>query len=121
MRGAMSSRRTRRRIDVLRPRRVPSVVLARDGAEVASWPLAAGGCPDLAVIDELARLQLAARRLGCSIHVRDAGARLVGLLDLAGLGDVVAVAARSVQVQRHAEELEQVGVEEVVVADDPAI
>ncbi|MEY2568833.1 MAG: hypothetical protein QOE35_3362 [Actinomycetota bacterium] len=117
----MSSRSTRRPTDVLRSHRVPTVVLARDGGEVASWPLPGGGCADLAVVDHLARLQLAARRLGCSIHVRDAGARLVGLLELAGLSEVVPVASRSVEVQGEPEELEQVGVEEVVVADDPAV
>jgi hypothetical protein len=65
------------------------VVLVRGGAEVASWPLPEGRCPDLSVIDRLARLQLAARRLGCSIRLRDAPGRLRELIDLAGLDGIV--------------------------------
>jgi hypothetical protein len=62
------------------------VVLTRGPAEVASWPLARGCRPDLAVVDELARLSLAARRLGCSIWLRDACEELAELLELVGLG-----------------------------------
>ena len=65
------------------------MVLLRDGEEVGSWPLLCAGAPDLGVVDELARLQLAARRQGCSIRLRRAGPELVALLALAGLGDVV--------------------------------
>ncbi|MGB9281455.1 MAG: hypothetical protein WCB57_15420, partial [Pseudonocardiaceae bacterium] len=61
------------------------VVLVHGAAEVASWPLMAWDRPDLAVVDELARWQLAARRLGCSIQVREACGELVELLDLLGL------------------------------------
>ena len=86
------------------------VVLVRDDAEVASWPLAACGRLDLAVVDELARLQLTARRLGLSIRLRDACVELTELLDLVGL---------RVEVGGEPERREQVGVEEVVVADDP--
>jgi hypothetical protein len=62
------------------------VVLVLGDAELASWPLA--DC-DLAMVDALARLQLEARRAGCSIQLRDASGELTELLDLAGLGDVV--------------------------------
>jgi hypothetical protein len=65
------------------------VVLMHGSAEVASWPLALDAPPDLAVINELARLQLAARRLGCSIRLRDACPELWDLLELAGLVGVV--------------------------------
>ena len=65
------------------------VLLGPSGTEVASWPLPDGERPDVGVVDELARLQLAAHRLGCSIHLRDACPVLLGLLDLAGLTDVV--------------------------------
>jgi anti-anti-sigma regulatory factor len=41
-------------------------------------------------VDTLARLQVAARRLGCSIRVRGARPELSELLDLAGLTDLVA-------------------------------
>ena len=88
------------------------VVLLCDRAEVASWPLL---CPDgvhLAVVDELARLQLEARRQGCSIWLRRACPDLVELLQLGGLGDVL-------QVVGQAEDGEQRGVEEAGVPDDP--
>lgn len=44
------------------------MVLLCGADEIASWPLDEGGRIDLALIDELARLQLAARRLGYSQH-----------------------------------------------------
>lgn len=65
------------------------MVLVRGDRELASWPLADGGRPGLGVVDWLARLQLVAGRLGCSIRLRGACPELVGLLDLAGLADVV--------------------------------
>jgi hypothetical protein len=80
------------------------VVLLCAGAEVASWPLVCGGRLDLSVVDQLARLQLEARRQGCSIWLRRACPELVG---------------RGLQVGGEPEELEQAGVEEVVVPDDP--
>jgi len=43
----------------------------------------------MAVVDQLARLQLEARRLGCSICLRNACSELVELLELSGLDDVV--------------------------------
>jgi len=43
----------------------------------------------MAVVDQLARLQLEARRLGCSIRLRNPCAALVELIELAGLDDVV--------------------------------
>lgn len=104
-----------------RPTHVPrrhttaTVVLVRGGAELASWPLMACGAVDLAVVDELARVQLAARRMGCSIRLRDACKELVELLDFVGLRSPLG----PLQVLRQAEGGEEVGVEEVVVTDDP--
>lgn len=95
------------------------VVLVLGDSEVASWPLARGGRPDLTVVDELARLQLAARRLGCSIRLGDACIELVELLDLVGLDDVVGGTDLRREVVRKAEGGEQFGVEEVVMPDDP--
>jgi hypothetical protein len=87
---------------------VATVVLVRDGAELSEWPLA--GRADLAAVDELARLALAARRLGCAIRLRDADPDLLDLLALVGLcGEVVG----------EAEDAEELGSEEVVVPDDP--
>ena len=85
----MSPAGWRRPSSVLRRDIHAFVVLARGDVEVASWPLAARGRPDLAVVDELARLQLAARRLGCSIRLRGTCAELTELLELAGLSEVV--------------------------------
>jgi len=73
------------------------VVLLRDGVELTSWRLPGSADPGLAVIDDVARLQLAARRLGCAIAVRSAGTPLRELLELAGLGAVVERAAGSTQ------------------------
>ncbi len=71
------------------------VVLLRDGREVATWPLlCARAQPDLGLVDEVARLHLAATRLGCSIRLRAACPDLVRLLDLAGLHEIVGPACR---------------------------
>ncbi len=48
--------------------------------------------PDGATLDALARLQLAARRRGCQVVLRHAGIDLLGLLDAAGLGEIVPLA-----------------------------
>ena len=89
------------------------VVLLCDGTEVASWPLVVeGGKVDLRVVDALARLQLKARRQGCTVWLRQACPDLIELLELVGLAGVL-------QVSGQAEGLEQGGVEEVVVPDDP--
>lgn len=86
------------------------VVVLRDGVEVASWPLRCeGGRVDLGAVNTLARLRLEARRQGCTVWLRHACPDLVELLELVGL----------LQVIRQAEGLEQGGVEEVVVPDDP--
>ncbi len=97
------------------------MVLVRGGIEVASWPLTGAERPDLCAVETLARLQLAARRLGCSIRLRDTCAELSALLDLAGLADVVPAEPRAgaLEVGGQAEDGEQPGVEEVVVPDDP--
>jgi hypothetical protein len=95
------------------------VVLLRGDAEVTSWPLTGCGHPDLAVVDHLARLVLVARRLGCSIRLRDACGKLTELVDLVGLGEVLTPASLLGQVGGKAEGGEQAGVEEVVVRHDP--
>jgi hypothetical protein len=65
------------------------VVLARGDEELATWPLCWWGRPSLEAVDELARLQLVARSLGCSIRLRDACVELCELLDFVGLRDVL--------------------------------
>ena len=66
----------------------PTVVLRRGEVDVASWPLPSGDA-DMDVVDQLARLQLEARRLGCSIHLRNACSELRELIAFSGLDDVV--------------------------------
>jgi hypothetical protein len=96
------------------------VVLARDGVEIVSWPLEVDGRVDLGVVDDLARLQLAARRMGCSIKLRDACRELTALLAFLGLARAIAGSPDGfLQVVGEAEGGEQAGVEEVVVPDDP--
>ena len=95
------------------------VVLQRGDEEVASWALMCAGRPDLGVVDELARLQLTARRMGCTIWLRDACPELLQLLVFAGLRDVVAGSPRGLQAVGEAEDREEAGVEEVVMPDDP--
>jgi hypothetical protein len=57
---------------------------------VATVEVAVDGWPeDLALVDLLARLGLAARRLGGRVRVVDASVELRALLDLAGLSAVV--------------------------------
>jgi hypothetical protein len=94
------------------------VVLLRGNIEVAKWRLATRERADLAVVDELARLALVARRLGCSIRLSRPSTELCELLELAGLDGVVAGAA-GLEAGGEVEVGEEVGVEEVVVPDDP--
>jgi anti-anti-sigma regulatory factor len=47
--------------------------------------------PDAAAIDALARLQLAARRVGLEVRLCHASKELCGLLELVGLSDVLRV------------------------------
>jgi len=122
-----------RRTRVLPRDRAAIVVVARGDVEVASWPLAAPSPLDLSVVDELARLQLAARRVGCSILLRHASAELTGLLAFLGLADVVPDVGpgaplvvrlpprveEALQVCGQTEDGEEGRVEEVVVSDDP--
>jgi hypothetical protein len=105
------------------------LVLTGRAVPVASWALTGLGRPDLAVVDDLARLQLGARRLGYSIRVPDACPELVDLLGLVGLATLTmsvaatatadAALAGALQVDGEREDLEQVGVEEAVEPDDP--
>ena len=71
--------------------------------------------PDLALVDELARLQAAANRLRWTMVVRADSRELAELLDVVGLAGVV-----SVEVVGQAEPREErLGLEEVVMPDDP--
>jgi len=45
--------------------------------------------PDAVTVDALARLQLAARRQGCQVRLRNASDELAQLVDFMGLADVL--------------------------------
>ncbi|MCU1353946.1 MAG: hypothetical protein JWM05_3155 [Acidimicrobiales bacterium] len=97
-----------------------AVVLRRGGVEQVIGRVTAVR-PSLALVDALARLELVARDLGCSIRLRDPSADLRELLDLVGLGDLVAgPPGLLLEAEREAEGREQRrGVEEVVPPRDP--
>ncbi len=100
------------------------VVLVRGEAEVTSWPLGGCACPDLDLVDHLARLQLTARRLGCEIRLVKAGPELRELLDLVGLTGVLVGPGgsdRRRQVGGEAEGAEQLGVEEAAQPGDAPV
>ena len=78
--------------------------------------------PDLALVGALARLQLAALRLGCSIRLRAPCPELRALLDLVGLAElVVGAPGLPLEARREAEGGEQLGIEEVVQPGDPSV
>ena len=93
LQAAMNSCGGVRLSGVVRPAGDAIVVLAVEGTEVARWPLAGSSRPDLEVIDDLARLALAARCFGGEIGLRHAGPELLGLIRFVGLDDVLAVDA----------------------------
>ena len=115
MNGGAARRRTR--VEGREESTQTEVVLCYEDHELAVWPLRITR-PGLAVAGELARLQLAARRRGCAIRLRHPNRELLELLDLVGLSGIVCDEALR-QVGGEPEDGEQVGVEEVVVADDP--
>jgi hypothetical protein len=99
--------------------------LVHGGTAVAIWNLRRDAQPDLALVDELARLQLAAKRLGCVIRLRNPSPALSRLLDLVGLAEVIAAVGEDVrasdlvvEVDRKAEGGEQLHVEKGVEPGD---
>ena len=91
-------------------------MLIVDGRETVVWTPPNGVLPTMAVIDHLCRLQLDARRLGGEIVLRKPCADLQRLIRFAGLAD-----ALGLEVVGHAAGGEQLGVEEVVQADEPSV
>ncbi len=71
--------------------------------------------PDVGAIDALARLQLAARRLGLELRLRHASAELLGLVELAGLSEALGVEAAGEPEERE----ERLRVEEEAELGDP--
>ena len=71
-------------------REVRSLLAEGDIAEIVC-DLGALTNSDVAVVDALCRMRLAARRHGCQLRLRDASASLLELIFLVGLSDVVPV------------------------------
>jgi hypothetical protein len=73
--------------------------------------------PDVGTVADLARLQLAARRLDLEVVLRNASVELFELVAFVGLADVLRV-----ELQRQPEEREErLGVEEERELDDPPL
>jgi hypothetical protein len=90
------------------------VVVVEDGTELAVGHMGPER-PDLGCVNRLARLQLAARRCGWTVVVRDPHPSLAGLLELVGLSGLVRL-----EPQRQPELLEELWVDEVVEPRDLA-
>ncbi|MEU6145527.1 STAS domain-containing protein [Streptomyces sp. NPDC047081] len=88
-------------------------LLEAGGTGVVVVDVAAVGPPGLGAVDLLARLQLAARRAGGGIRLRDPAPSLLALVDLVGL---------RFEVERQPEQREPPrGVEEEVEPGEPAV
>ena len=96
------------------PSRVVSVTLVRGDREVRLGSVDGGTRCDLALVDALARLALAARRRGWSVRLDDVRDDLRALLVLVGLADALVP-----EPGRQAEGGEERGVEEIVDPRDP--
>jgi hypothetical protein len=68
--------------------RVCGLLASRDGAPFAYCDVS-GVEPDAVTVDALARLQLAARRHGCRVRLRNASRELLQLVAFMGLEDVL--------------------------------
>lgn len=91
-------------------------LLDTTGAGVVVCDVAGLGPPGLGTVDLLARLQLAARRAGGRIRLRDPDPALYALLDLVGLR------FESVEMEGEPEQREPpLGVEEEVEPGEPAL
>ena len=88
----------------------PPVVIAYDVGDIIAL--------DAPALDALARLQLAARRLGARIELHHASAAVVDLIALAGLTDVLVIAESGVEMGRQVEQREQAGIDEGVLGPD---
>lgn len=86
------------------------------GRTIADVVVDVSGLPtaDLSVVDGLARLQLAAGRVGARVHLRGVEPRLASVLRLVGLGPVLLD-----DPVRQPEEGEQLREQEVVDGGDP--
>ena len=77
---------------------------------------------DVAVVDALCRMRLAARRRGCQLKLRNASRGLLELIFLIGLTDIVPVARSGLEVERQPEQREHPGrIEEERDPADPTV
>lgn len=95
------------------------LLLATGDVDLVTLEVGALSDPDAVAVDALARLQLTARRLGGSIRLRHARAKLRDLLDLTGLSAELPCGGDLGGVGREAEEWEQIRVDEKVDPADP--
>jgi ABC-type transporter Mla MlaB component len=91
-----------------------TALLERRPGSVVECDLAALARADAAAVDALARLQLTAKRCGCSIRLRNPSAEMLALIELVGLREVLRPCAPlAVEAQRQSEHgVEALGVEE---------
>lgn len=95
------------------------VMVDAEGAEVVVGRVATHTV-DLVLVEALARLQLAARRRGCSIGLRHPSQAVCQLLDLVGLTELSGPPpGLPLEVGREPEGGEELGIEEVVPPRDP--
>ena len=87
-------------------------VVGAEGVALASWSVSGSGRADLAVVEALTRLQLAALRRGRHVVITDVCPDLLELLDLVGLRRQVCGEAEGGE--------EQAGIEERVEPADPS-
>lgn len=92
------------------------VLLAPGGVEVDSWALPELTRVGLGEIDELARMLLAAKRLGLTLSLQDPCPGLLSLVRLVGLDELTVLGIEPVGQPEGGEDLRA---EEVVVPDDP--
>ena len=95
------------------------------GQNILVCDVAALGMADLGLVDQLARLQLSARRAGGAVSFRRASRPMRALMTLIGLDEFLANPAAggraSVEGERQAEQREQAGVEEDVEVRNPPL
>ena len=85
------------------------------------FDVGAAEADDLAMVGAIARIELAARRLGCEVRLHGASRDLLDLLAFAGLDDVLRRCRLCVEPRREPEEGEEpLGREEERELHDPA-
>ena len=95
--------------------------LSRRRSPVIACDASAIAYPDEGTLETLARLQLAAHRLGTSIRLYNACPLLVDLIEVAGLADVLVVVRSGVEMDGQAEQREQLWIDEEVLRGDRAV